>query len=686
MDTLAASTVQGIVQDMIGRGAIGSQTAEIAEGIHANSSKDAGRTRTSVDSLVSAINTKPVKESRITFWYSSAQQRRGCTVGTAISLPGAIQENPFRVLDLPSHASSREIQQQGDHFLVLSEMQAGPSDYLLPWLPPPNRSPQSIQRAIHELNDGVRRIYAEAMWLPPPQDAAAKRAYSALRNGKRDDKGASMPPQASAILTLAQLLVSPQSAEAWTAAAEDCATWWLSSTWDDLTSKLRNNHDPRLRSLDAEHIRNATIAAVAEYWRQTIIAAINEENYRKAVGVLRATQTIHHIWPEAAADLRRELIDALSKALNVLMEPVHSAEEGTDLTPLLQQSTTKLRGAKTGILAIESAFDRANPDWLALNDTLGETHRQLAVLWNNRVGDTEQAQAILKEVETIPASEQIKARLTRDLHVVAKNVTHGDQTNALFAGFTTIDKAPKLYRINGIGQTMIGEGSLGEGMSLSTLFFTILWIPVFALKRYVISREGETYRFYMKGPLTSKQRWWNGAAATILTALLFFGSMDGAGPVVDVSPPSGGLEDRIVVGRGIGGIELGWTVDAAVSSVGRNYDHSWDTKDGGRGYYWELDGNQFANPDPDLEPRLVAFTDSEGRIEEIQTTAAWFKTRSGIEVGHPRSLILERLRPDATFRWEDLPAEGSRAGLGWAYKTLDGVETIVMFVVFRPRR
>jgi hypothetical protein len=629
-------------------------------------------------------------------------------VQTALSLPEAIQDNPFRILNLPPDASLRDIQQQGDHLLVLSEMDAAPTDDLLPWLPPPDRSPEAIRRAIHELHDGVRRIFAEAMWLPPPRDAGAVRAYEALKARRPDEvQGASLPPQATAILSLARLVASPQSADAWAAVTEDCATWWLSPTWDDLTRRLRNSHDPRLRSLDAEQVRNATVVAVAEFWRQAILSIVNQEQHIMAVGILRATQPIHHLWPEAAADLRRELIDALSKALNDILDPVRSAPGDTDLTPVLSQATAKLRSIRARIEAIVAAFEPRNLDWLALNDTLAETYRQLAVAWNNKSGDCDKAHALLKEAEAIPASEQVRAKLTRDLETVADIVAQAQRARTLFAGFTPIDKAPTLLRINGIGQAMIGEQSIGDGRAISTLFFTILWIPIFALKRYVIQREGNSYRFYLKGPLTSRQRWWNGIVATALMALFFLDLADTgttvsvpqpAAPVpiassspASIAPPQPSVErfeDQIVVGRSIGGIELGWTIDNAVAFVGRGYDGSRETKDGGRAYYWRLDGEKFANPDPQLPALLVAFTNASGRIQEIQTTAGWFKTKSGIEVGHPRRVLLERIRPDSTWNWRSgYQAEArSSSGLGWAYKTLNGVETIVMFVVFPPER
>lgn len=144
---------------------------------------------------------------------------------------------------------------------------------------------------------------------------------------------------------------------------------------------------------------------------------------------------------------------------------------------------------------------------------------------------------------------------------------------------------------------------------------------------------------------------------------------------------------QIVVGRSIGGIQLGWTINDAVTFVGRVYDGSQQTKDGGRRYYWRLDRDQFANPDPELPAFIAAFTSASGRIEEVQTTAAWFNTKSGIEVGHRRSVLLERMRPDGSGDWmSGYQAEVSSSGLAWAYKSMNGNEIIVMFAVFPATR
>jgi hypothetical protein len=86
-----------------------------------------------------------------------------------------------------------------------------------------------------------------------------------------------------------------------------------------------------------------------------------------------------------------------------------------------------------------------------------------------------------------------------------------------------IDKAPALFRINGIGVGLYGERDAApDGSYVATYCLSALWIPVLPLTAYRVHKDGSTYYFHTRERLGRIARVWQAAAAVGIVGWLAF--------------------------------------------------------------------------------------------------------------------------------------------------------------------
>lgn len=98
-----------------------------------------------------------------------------------------------------------------------------------------------------------------------------------------------------------------------------------------------------------------------------------------------------------------------------------------------------------------------------------------------------------------------------------------DKDTRMYGGITSLKSAPTLYTINGIGTTLYGERDVDpeNGSYSTTLYFTILFIPIFPLGRYRVMRTGHgMWRFLGKLPWSSHEKWFAGIALAVLVVFI----------------------------------------------------------------------------------------------------------------------------------------------------------------------
>ena len=103
-----------------------------------------------------------------------------------VTLPGAIAENPFRILALPANASEREIQKRirtlSRYAEVGKEMEL---DFDFPVLGPVERSLEAIRRAASQIEHSQERLVHALFWFLK-QDSVDEVALSHLAKGSKE--------------------------------------------------------------------------------------------------------------------------------------------------------------------------------------------------------------------------------------------------------------------------------------------------------------------------------------------------------------------------------------------------------------------------------------------------------------------------------------------------------------------
>jgi tetratricopeptide (TPR) repeat protein len=92
-----------------------------------------------------------------------------------------------------------------------------------------------------------------------------------------------------------------------------------------------------------------------------------------------------------------------------------------------------------------------------------------------------------------------------------------------------ISSPPSLARINGIGTTVIGkrDGNQQLGTYVKTQVFTLLFVPLFAIRAYVVSDAQRGWYFLGRVPLSRFATLWNRGLAIGASALIVAGSISG---------------------------------------------------------------------------------------------------------------------------------------------------------------
>ena len=89
--------------------------------------------------------------------------------------------------------------------------------------------------------------------------------------------------------------------------------------------------------------------------------------------------------------------------------------------------------------------------------------------------------------------------------------------------------APSLFTINGVGTKIYGKSDEGsDGSYITTLFFTILFIPVIPIKQYLVRHEGDNrYAFFGSVPSSTAIRVWQWLWLGGLAAFCFLPMLGG---------------------------------------------------------------------------------------------------------------------------------------------------------------
>lgn len=198
--------------------------------------------------------------------------------------------------------------------------------------------------------------------------------------------------------------------------------------------------------------------------------------------------------------------------------------------------------------AIPAAYDwETTAD--RMDDHVAYALRARAVQVHNEDDDAGTALALVRKAQTVARSPDLLAKLTQDEETLREEARH--QATKQQYGLEPVHSVPGLGTINGIGTKFYGRTPYEPDPTryFATLYFVLIYIPIFAIARYLVSDEpsatgdpmSRVYRFYARTRLTP----WNLrhnycallAAVCLVVWLVAFNSTSGETPNRQEPPP-----------------------------------------------------------------------------------------------------------------------------------------------------
>jgi hypothetical protein len=157
------------------------------------------------------------------------------------------------------------------------------------------------------------------------------------------------------------------------------------------------------------------------------------------------------------------------------------------------------------------------------SDKVGQIIRKKAIDYGISSKDWIKTKELCEFAKSVAMGPVLRETLDKDLATISKNIN--DQE--LFGKLQPIENAPGLGTWNTIGTMLYGISNLDpETKSYeTTLYFVVLFIPLFPLSRYRVIGDGNRYSFLGKLPFRSTEKWHLGlflCSIVFLLALLGF--------------------------------------------------------------------------------------------------------------------------------------------------------------------
>ncbi|MCD6565582.1 MAG: hypothetical protein J7K53_06530 [Bacteroidales bacterium] len=439
-----------------------------------------------------------------------------------------IIQNAFRILGLPVTATDREITQRLDEFDAYMTIGKIPEFELdLPCLGDIDRSKENIRQAAHALNNNETKLEHCLFWFWKINNKD-EQALDALKIGDWDralliwdnsNTQVSNNYQLSSLKNIA-LLQSVQlfkssslSADKFNALVK-CWSKILSSTdilncLVKLCPDLSNNlHIEEVRSIVGDKLYASTKKYLLEWVTDGSLDAA-----RTYLDTFCDSSFSNSTYNNIRKDITKAITEKIDRKCAIMEESEFSdMPELMKLTEEFTQHTIKLYCQLKGVLS------NSDPIVQHYGKKIEYIINSKAIEYGNRTEDWEEVKGLLESAIRNFDDNSFSHQLYENLGVINKNIRYEE----IFG--KPIDNAPGLYAINGIGTTLYGNYKYDvESNSYETvLYFVVLFIPIFPIRRYRVIKEDESYRFLGKLSLRSIDRFHIGATLALIIFLFIY--------------------------------------------------------------------------------------------------------------------------------------------------------------------
>ncbi len=463
------------------------------------------------------------------------------------------RKNAFRVTGLPVDATSRDIAKRSNDLKILAELGQDAESQKRSFSLKPSPSIDEIREALQKLKDPEKRLIDEFFWFWPEKfgESSSDAAMQALAKGdlqaaaktwmsRRND------PAQRVVATHNLALIAHVSALDWenhsleseldAERRRKTSDYWKTAfrRWDRIATgeQLWESVSKRIGELDEPNLTTG----FARRMRTTLPTAFDKINAELVVALAESgkielariqVQLIRDRSQESPTNIEKVAEFVLLPARNRLKEHIRQAKERGGKSPedginaardLLEETreTLALFTLFFGMF-LGKASDLRNDVF----DEVASTCNQLQVAYHKASGDNNACLELLKTVLSFATSPELRKRIEENLKTLSENIEASGR-ESLYANLRPISSAPSLSTMNGCGFTLYGSTDVdaANGSYLTTYYFVFLFIPVFPICRYRVTRNGNSYRFFGKAPLRPCDKWHLGiSVAVILSAM-----------------------------------------------------------------------------------------------------------------------------------------------------------------------
>lgn len=221
---------------------------------------------------------------------------------------------------------------------------------------------------------------------------------------------------------------------------------------------------------------------------------------------------------QALAEARRIGLEVLENGRSEIRRIPHEADHNR---PLCQAMLAQFRSEV--LPAMQAALAAMPPGHEGSNQLRAETALRLNSIatdftWADEFGI---CLSLRQEALSIAINTNAVDSITHGI----TEASEGARQERMLRELIPLKNTPTLSTFNGIGGKLYGSSDhdASTGSFVTTYYFTLLYFPIFPLRRYRVIQEGRSYRFLGRLPLRKFDKWHLGIASAVVLLSIVYG-------------------------------------------------------------------------------------------------------------------------------------------------------------------
>jgi hypothetical protein len=458
-----------------------------------------------------------------------------CTPLLDVATKDLFRKNAFRITGLPVDTTARDIAKHAEKLKVLAELGQNPQlNASFPLRPSP--TVEDIREAIQKLKDPEKRLIDEFFWFWP-ENFGQSRSDGAIEALERGDlKGATEIWMSKRKHSIEGVVATHNLALIFHILALDWEDYALKTEidakrraeitkywetafyrwgriltneqlWEKVVTRIRQLNEPNLTTGFARRMRATLPVALSKINAELAIAFAESGKLESAllhIQLIRAPS-------EGLANAEKAAELVLTPARKRITGQVRQAKERADNDPrdAITAARQLLEQVREPLALFDLFFDKDSQFRNDVFDEVAEICNQLQVTYHKATNDNESCLEFLKTVLPFAGSQELRERIETNIQTLTENIEAIRRDKKFYANLKPISSVPSLSTINGIGFRLYGSADVdpANGSYLATYYFTFLWLPIFPIRRYRVTGNGNAYTFFGKAPLSLGDKW-----------------------------------------------------------------------------------------------------------------------------------------------------------------------------------